>query len=69
MNIQEYTIHELETRLKSHDWYCDFSDDHSVWSSGEASRKKILTLITQVNPEQARELWAKYAPKGFSCPI
>lgn len=59
----------LERELARHDWYSYMSDDHSVWSGGEAHGRLLGTLATQVSPETARFLWAKYAPVGFTCPV
>ena len=28
-------------KLKSHDWYYGYSDDHSVWRRGQAASKKL----------------------------
>ncbi len=53
----------LEYELSRHDWYYQYSDDHSVWSSGETHWKKIEGLIKEVTPEVAKELLEKYAPK------
>jgi len=59
----------LERELAHHDWWSHMSDDHSVWSSGEAHGRLLGTLAKQVSPEVARFLWAKYAPAGFNCPV
>jgi len=59
----------LERELAQHDWYAHMSDDHSVWSGGEAHGRLLGTLAAQVAPETARFLWAKYAPQGFTCPV
>ncbi len=59
----------LERELARHDWWSHMSDDHSVWSGGEAHGRLLGTLAAQVAPETARFLWGKYAPAGFSCPV
>jgi hypothetical protein len=59
----------LERELARHDWWSHMSDDHSVWSGGEAHGRGLQALAAQVAPETARFLWAKYAPAGFSCPV
>ena len=59
----------LERELARHDWWSHMSDDHSVWAGGEAHGRLLATLATQVSPETARFLWAKYAPAGFNCPV
>jgi hypothetical protein len=59
----------LERALKTHDWYSSYSDDHQVWAAGEAANKELARLVKLVDQGKVRELWAKYAPKDFSCPI
>jgi len=59
----------LEKLLKSHDWYFDYSDDHSVWKKGMAQRDAInqeqKRLISNglATVEEVQELTQKYAPK------
>jgi hypothetical protein len=62
MNDQLLTLDRL---LAFHDWYYNYSDDHSVYCRGrdqrnaidaEAARLKNLGLVTEVD-----ELVAKYA--------
>jgi len=45
------------------------SDDHSVWLSGSAHLKVIHELMAECDPMKVRELWKKYAPANFSCPV
>jgi hypothetical protein len=40
MNLQEF-----DTLLARHDWYYAYSDDHRVWSNGEASQEKIRQAV------------------------
>ena len=60
----------LEKLLKSHDWYFDYSDDHSVWKKGMAQRDAInqeqKRLISNglATVEEVQELTQKYTPKG-----
>ena len=60
----------LEKLLKSHDWYFDYSDDHSVWKKGMAERSAInqeqkrLIESGLATLEEVQELTQKYAPKG-----
>ena len=42
---------QLEAALKRHDWYYDYSDDHRVWSSGNANWKLIQDLRHRLNIE------------------
>lgn len=47
---------DLETykkRLKAHDWYYQYSDDHSVWRAG-SSEHNILWSIAKQSPEHLK---------------
>ncbi len=49
--------------LKSHDWYYDFSDDHSVWKRGSSERSTLSGLRRQLDPDST--IWNEYAPDMF----
>ena len=53
--IEEYT--EL---LKKHDWYYDYSDDHSVYERGYRQRNKLHQLAEEIDRDY--ELYNQYAP-------
>jgi hypothetical protein len=59
----------LERLLQFHDWYFDYSDDHSVWKKGMAERSAInqeqkrLIESGLATVEEVQELTHKYAPK------
>lgn len=39
--------------LSGHDWYYEFSDDHRVWSAGNAAHNRLLDLARQ-DPERQK---------------
>lgn len=47
------TIEEYWQKLKSHDWYYDYSDDHSVWQRGGRSKVELQAAC------QENELFAR----------
>jgi len=49
--------------LKSHDWYYDYSDDHSVWKRGVAARDRLRALQKDLDP--TGEIWDEHAPEGY----
>lgn len=49
--------------LKSHDWYYDYSDDHSVWKRGVAARDRLTGLRKQLDTDGS--IWNEYAPEGY----
>ena len=50
-------------KLKSHDWYHDYSDDHRVWQKGNAEKHEIRNMQKEIDPDF--EIWNEYAPKGY----
>ena len=59
----------LERLLQFHDWYYNYSDDHSVWQRGQREHDAIseeqrrLIHEVKVSVEEILELTHKYAPK------
>jgi hypothetical protein len=47
----ETPAEELERRLEGCDWYSCYSDDHSVWSAGDANLRRINELVRHLGPE------------------
>jgi hypothetical protein len=60
----------LDRLLAFHDWYYDYSDDHSVWTRGVRERDAINAeqkrLIAQglATAEEVQALTDKYRPKN-----
>ena len=59
MKLKDFWI-----ELNKHDWYYDFSDDHSVWQRGQ-KRKDELVAMSQESP-QNKALYDKMAKHWFS---
>lgn len=47
----ETPLERFERLLASTDWYSAYSDDHSVWTSGERRMRELRELIGQLGPE------------------
>ena len=66
MNPELVTLDRL---LCWHDWYYNYSDDHSVWQRGQREHDAIgeeqrrLIHEVKVPVEEILELTHKYAPK------
>lgn len=62
-DIQEQLL-ELETMLKKHDKYFDYSDDHSVYTKGRNEWNNISKLSQQLKvagyTEEVQEIFKKY---------
>jgi len=50
----------LESALKSFDWYYEFSDDGGVWRAGNRRQREIQTMIDNTDPKIAKPLVKKY---------
>lgn len=59
----------LARHLARHDWWCHMSDAPGVCGAGEAHMRTIKEIIPDVDVNTVRELWAKHAPQGFTCPV
>lgn len=64
MNDIQDQLSQLESMLKKHDKYYDYSDDHSVWLKGEKEYKQINSLSKQLKlagyAEEVQELINKF---------
>ena len=60
MTIGEQLYREL---LATHDWFYDYSDDHSVWSRGASIYNKLHGLKAKVDP--TGKIWNEYAPAEY----
>lgn len=59
---------KLQLAMAGHDWYYDRSDDHRVWTAGNARYREICNLfadLDKLDPQFAKEAWNERAPKGF----
>ena len=65
-------LKRFKQMLKSHDWFYSFSDDTSVWKSGEKHQKEMLQLgkdIVANNVASSSEVAALYneaKPENFN---
>lgn len=53
-------------RLKTHDWYYDFSDDYSAYKRGQASLSELVAMRKKLDPDYA--VWNQHAPQNFKIP-
>jgi len=60
----------LDRMLARHDWFYEYSDDHSVWRRGQAQLDAIneeqrrLIHVVKVPLEEVLELNEKHRPPG-----
>jgi 6-phosphogluconate dehydrogenase (decarboxylating) len=45
--VSSENIGEYFNRLSNHDWYYDYSDDHSVWKRGNEYRDRLLNTAAE----------------------
>jgi hypothetical protein len=58
----------LKLSLRKHDWYYNYSDDHSYWKAGNASWNNIKNAVknaSKVDLNKTREIYMSAAPKQF----
>lgn len=57
------TEQEYRKALAGHDWYYDYSDDHSVWAAGKSQRAALREMRNNIDPTGA--IWNEYAPADY----
>jgi hypothetical protein len=62
--LNEATVGDLESKLKSHDWYYMMSDDSRAYDKGKASLGEIEKMVKELGRE-GLELYTKYFKKFF----
>ena len=56
-------LSNLETKLKTHDWYYMMSDDQRKYTRGIDQQREIRDILLKLdNSKEAKELYNKYAP-------
>ena len=45
--VSSENIGEYFNRLTNHDWYYNYSDDHSVWKRGNEYRDRLLNTAAE----------------------
>ena len=63
---KELNVDDYINMLKSHDWFYDYSDDHSVWVRGKAQRGAILEARKILDPDYI--IWNQHCPKDYVRP-
>lgn len=53
--LVETPMDRFRRLLAGMDWYSHYSDDHSVWSAGEARMGEVRSLVKRLGPEAERE--------------
>ena len=60
------TLADFESKLRSHDWTYQYSDDHAVWRRGQAEREAIAAQLIQLKSQglasEAEALYKQYSP-------
>lgn len=49
--------------LKHHDWFSEYSDDHSVWEKGSIEYTQILCMAQQIDSDY--KIFNQYAPDEY----
>ncbi len=68
--IKKELLTNFRNALQSHDWFFDFSDDHSVWTRGRDERQSLVAmakaLVAQgMDSIEVANLWNEFAPSRF----
>lgn len=63
INQPKFDVEEYKSLLSRHDWYYDYSDDHSVWTRGSNERKELNNMQNAIDSDY--KIWNEYAPDMF----
>lgn len=63
INEPKYDMDEYKSLLSRHDWYYDYSDDHSVWTRGSNERKQLNSMQDAIDSDY--KIWNEYAPDMY----
>lgn len=64
-------IERFAVMVRRHDVAYDYSDDHSVWTRGQAERQAIMALYNSLDDERkaiAKEVWNLVMREKFKNP-
>lgn len=50
-------------KLRTHDWFYEYSDDHGVWRRGSDERDQLRRLQEEIDSDY--KVWNQYAPDMF----
>lgn len=54
------TLDDYRAALAAHDWFYEFSDDHSVWGNGRNQEARLRLMAKALDPDFT--IWKQYAP-------
>ena len=60
-------IEDLKKLLDNHDWFYNFSDDHSVWVRGERESAQITGALEN-GTNELKKLYNEYYARYFNTP-
>lgn len=52
-------------RIRNHDFYYNYSDDHGVWERGNRSENALINELAALIPSNAVFLIESYVPKSL----
>jgi len=56
-------INDYRKLLKNHDWYSEYSDDHSVWEKSAVEYTQIMCMAQQIDSDY--KIFNEYAPDEY----
>jgi len=63
--LNDITLSKYYDMLTGHDWYYDYSDDHSVWQRGRDASEQ-LRRIAESNGQEYKDLRSSFRTYYFS---
>jgi hypothetical protein len=66
--LETFALEMFDQMCKEHDWYYEYSDDHTVWKRGRAAESNLILKYNWLKkryPASAEAIWNAYCPKNF----
>lgn len=66
--LETFALEMFDQLCKSHDWYYEYSDDHTVWKKGRAAESKLVNRwhwMKQRYPAATEAIWNSYCPANM----
>jgi hypothetical protein len=63
--LETFALEMFEKMCKEHDWYYEYSDDHTVWKKGRAAYDVLVRKYATMHkryPAATQAIWETYNP-------
>ena len=62
-------LHDFKEACRTHDWFYQYSDDHSVWQKGSKQSANIDSMLRELKDhglgDEAEKIYDEQRPRNF----